>query len=267
MNTENKLLNAVDVLTVKTVTKATQTNINGISCVSEIEHEPLIAQLRSAIASNLGGSAGGKSPNERVPLDADALQKYEQIEDAILHRYEEFIDTPPGLYPEQSLRAWYIEFSNRYRDGTITDQRYFDEVSTLENWARIIRDKLSPPSALELAGSECPECGFAWYDTVLNTARRTEDDIKDHPPTDDDWREPPEGMKRTAKADQWNWVDKERRPALTVTYRPDNMGGLTESFAKCGNCNHVWMGSHGIRALAYEIESKDPEQAAEELSG
>lgn len=206
-------------------------------------HEGLIKQLRNAIASSLGGAAGGKPARERIPLDADALIKYDQIEAAILERHTEYSNAVPALLPEDNLRAWYVLFM-----VTATEQAITNEFRTLAAWQRIIEEKLSPPTVRELAGEKCPECGLAWYDTVLNASVV-------------DGRNPKHLDKGHEKDPDWYWVDEERKPTLTVTYRPDYTGGLTQSFAKCGNCNNVWMGAAGIRALAYTLENVIPEKA------
>lgn len=224
----NDLLDAVDQLTVEhTVTTLLDDGRKHFE-----RHDGLIKQLREAIASSVGGSAGGKPPRERIPLDADALTKYEQMEVAIGERYQALVGNVPGLYPEVNLRDWYQALDNEHRAGRVTDTTMGDELTTMLGWVRTIEEKLSPPTKRELVGEECPQCGFAWYDTVLNIAK--------HEP----------GVKP-------EWVDTERTVALTVTYRPDDRGGLTASFAKCGCCSHVWMGAHGIRALAYELERTD----------
>lgn len=214
----NPLLDAIDDLTIVHIIS---TPIDDGKTHYE-KHDGLIKQLREAIVSDLGGSAGGKPPNERIPLDADALQKYEQIEKAIGERYVALLEKVPGLYPENNLREWYQEFANQHRSGNLSDETYDDEVKTMKSWVRIISEKLSPPTVRELVGNECPKCGFDWYIDIVNLKP----------------------------------LDTERRVALTVTYRPDDKGGLMSSFVKCGCCNEVWMGSTGIRELAYEIECK-----------
>lgn len=208
-------------------------------------HDGLIKQLRDAIASNLGGgSAGGKDPRERIPLDGDAMIKYDQMEAAIGERFRAICAGVPGLYPEDTLRDWYREFTNAYRVGEVTDAGYDDELHTMESWARIITEKLSPPTPLELRDSNgqpalCPECGAGWYEVILNSGKLAK------PYTD------AEGIRHT------NWYEKERRVALNAAYQPDDHGTLTTSFVRCGCCNHVWMGAQGIRALAYELEHQN----------
>jgi len=204
-------------------------------------HEGLIKQLRTAIASSIGGSAGGKPARERIPLDADALVKYEQIEAAILERFAEYARVVPHLLPEDNLRAWAVIFLT-----TATEEQITIEYRTLEQWKTVIEEKLSPPNVIELPNEACPECGASWYSTVLNAAVA-------------DGKNPKHTDKGHERDPEWYWVDEERRPALTATYRNDDLGGLTKSFAKCGHCGHVWMGSAGIRALAYILENKQRE--------
>lgn len=202
-------------------------------------HDGLIKQLRVAIASSLGGTGGGKAARERIPLDADALTKYDQIEAAILQRFAALNIGVPHLLPEDNLRAWYVVF---IRDAT--EVEVTTEYKTLTDWKKVIEEKLSPPTVRELAGEECPECGAAWYTTVLNAAVT-------------DGRNPKHRDLKHRTDPDWFWVDEERKPALTITYRDDERKGLSESFAKCGHCGTVWMGAAGIRALAFVLERKE----------
>lgn len=221
------LLDAVDELTIEHVV----TSPVGDGKNHYERHEGLIKQLREAIVSDIGGGGGGKAPRERIPLDADALLKYQQIELAIGERFRDLCAGIPGLYPEETLRSWYVAFANAHRAGQVSDAAYDDELRAMRSWVRIILEKLSPPTKRELVGEQCPECGFAWYDTVVNVGQ---------------------GPKSGER-----WLDVDRQVALTVSYRPDDKGSLDGSFAKCGCCNHVWMGTTGIRALAYVLEHRE----------
>jgi hypothetical protein len=234
------LLDVVDALTIQhVVTTKLDDGKNHYE-----SHDGLIKQLRDAIASNIGGSAGGKPAHERIPLDADALVKYEQIEEAIGEWFRGSCEGVPGLYPEDNLRQWYIAFQHDHRAGIITQALYDGHVKALEGWAHTIEEKLSAPTVRELFDQDgrpetCPDCGAGWYEVILNAGV--------------DARNPDGTVKR-------RWYEKERRVALTVSYTPDDRGGLTASFAKCGCCGHVWMGTQGIRALAYELEHPKTEQ-------
>lgn len=190
-------------------------------------HKGLIVQLREAVASDLGGGGGaGASASERVPLDADALVKYQQLEEAISARHQSLVGGPSGLYPENDLRWWYAAFTKALQAGTKTDADYRYELRTLEGWVRMVSDKFDPPRKRELAGDSCPECGFDFY--IDNTDR----------------------------------TDPQRKVALTITYRD---GDLDTSEATCGCCKKQWHGILGLRELSYAIEEHDtPDTNAEE---
>lgn len=179
-------------------------------------HKGLIVQLREAVASDLGGGSGaGASANERVPIDADALVKYQQLEEAISGRHQSLVGGPSGLYPESDLRWWFAAFTKALQAGTKTDDDYRYELRTLQSWERMILDKFDPPRKRELAGEKCPECGFDWF------------------------------------VDATDKHDKQRKVALTITYRD---GDLEASEAACGCCKQQWHGVMGLRALSYAIE-------------
>lgn len=191
-------------------------------------HKGLIPQLRAAVASNLGGGSGaGAAGNERVPIDADALVKYQQIEEAISARHQSLVGGPSGLYPESDLRWWFAAFTRALQAGAKTDSDYRYELRALEGWVRLIEEKFEPPRKRELAGDKCPVCGFDFY--VDNSDR----------------------------------ADPQRKVALTITYRE---GDLDASEAQCGCCKTQWHGVMGLRALSYAIEENDtPDETASEV--
>jgi hypothetical protein len=182
-------------------------------------HKGLIVQLREAVASDLGGGGGaGASASERVPLDADALVKYQQIEEAISARHHSLVGGPSGRYPENDLRWWYAAFMKALQAGTKLEADYTYELRTLQTWERIILAKFDPPRKREMAGEKCPECGFDFY--IDNTDK----------------------------------ADPQRKVALTITY-PE--GDLEASEATCGCCKKQWHGLLGLRELSYSIEEHD----------
>lgn len=246
MTTTDLLLDVVDRLTIEHI----QTTKLDDGTNHYERHDGLIKQLRNAIASDLGGTgSAGKDPRERIPLDADAMLKYEQLETAIGARFKEMCQGIPGLLPEDNLRAWFVAFMNAYRAGDITETGYLDEVRILETWARVVTEKLDPPTPLELFDKDgqpevCPECGAGWYELILNSGRLNRA-VMDR-----------EGVVHTF------WYEKERRVALTAFCSPGESGALTASFVRCGCCNHVWLGARDIRHLAYDLEHKAEEATA-----
>ncbi|WP_167131942.1 DUF7341 domain-containing protein [Paramicrobacterium chengjingii] len=215
------LLDAVDILTIPHIVT---TRLDDGTKHFE-QHDGLIAQLRQAVASSLGRTESGRSdPAARVPVNGEALIKYQQIEEAILQRFADVTERVPGLLPEDNLRAWYVEF-HRYAK----EPEEIAERDILKGWALWIREQFDPPRVRELVDSDgnaaaCPECGFDWFDQVLNRGK--------------------------------GWADVQRSVALTVTYRDDERGGLTASFARCGLCGQTWHGPQGIRELAWDLENK-----------
>lgn len=226
MNLDDPLITALDQLTIDHQVRVPVED--GPDYIAT--HEGLIVQLRKAVASDLGGGGGaGASPNERTPIDADALVKYEQLEEAISGRYQSLVGGPSGYLPENDLRFWYAAFCRALQAGQKSDDDYRYELRTLESWVRMILDKFEPPRKRELAGDKCPECGFDWF------------------------------------IDATDKNDKQRKVALTITYRE---GDLDASVASCGCCKQQWHGVMGLRALSYAIEQYDtPEQEVAEPTG
>lgn len=213
---EDPLLEALDKLTVGYIV----TTVLDDGTKHYERHEALIPTLRLAIASNLGGgSQAGSAGNERIPIDADALQKYEAIERAISDRHQALVGGPSGLLPENDLRLWFAAFTQALRGSTATDDDYRYQLSALQGWVRIIEEKFSPPRRRELDQDKCPVCGFQYY--IDNTDR----------------------------------TNPERKVALTITYREDQ--GLEASEASCGCCKTVWRGVLGLRALSGLLEQPD----------
>ena len=181
-------------------------------------HKGLIVQLRGQIASDLGGGANASAaPNERVPINTDALVRYQALETAISARHQSLVGGPSALYPEKDLRDWYRAFNEAIRAGTKTEHDYRYELRTLERWELSILDGFEPPKVKELVGDPCPFCGFTFY------------------------------------VDNRDKQDLRRRVALTITYRE---GDLERSTAQCGVCEEGrWFGLMGLRALSNDIES------------
>lgn len=187
-------------------------------------HDPLIKQLRDMIGSDTGPSSGSsKAANEKAPLDIDALRKYTDVASNVRDFYVSMLHITPArdALPEVLLRIGYVEFQNRYRRGNLSEASYRIQARLWEGVVRMIEAKSSPPTTLELVNDECPVCGFAWYEVVIDRTNR----------------------------------ETERRVALTVAYTPDDRGGLSNAHARCGCCETVWAGTRGVRELAYALEN------------
>lgn len=225
MNDDDPLLAVLDRLTIDHIVRtAVEDGPDHI-----VTHHGLIPQLRAQIASDIGGGGNASaSPETRVPINTDALVRYQAIEKAISARHQELVGGPSGLYPENDLRRWFGAFTDALRSGLKMDQNYRDELKALQRWELSILDGFEPPATKELVDEPCPLCGFTFY--VDNRDRQ----------------------------------DMRRRVALTITYRA---GDMERSTAQCGVCTEGrWYGIMGLRSLSFTLEEtrKEREFAASE---
>ncbi|MEO5920629.1 MAG: hypothetical protein ABIQ01_05740 [Pseudolysinimonas sp.] len=206
-------------------------------------HPALMAQLRTAIGGNVGGSGtGGKPAYERTPIDPDALQKYLSLVNDVQEFYFEWMgERVPdvGARPEGTLAAAYLGFKRQIELGTVPDEFVKKVARHWEGRCLAIEEKLSPATMLDLPGNPCPECGMVWFDRVLNRSQSKLDPVSKQ------------------------WIDVERQGALQVVYRADDLGSLSKSYVKCGCCETVWAGDHGIRFVANELERYEQRARAE----
>jgi hypothetical protein len=194
-----------------------------------VRRDPLIQQLREAVASSLTGGNGTPAAASRVPFDADAMEQYDKLEALILDNLHQVApDHVPHLLPEQNLRTWY-----RFILPTLDEEKDRFWMKVWAIWESRIEAKLDAPVVLELIDTrtrepyECPDCGMGWFEVVLNSG--------------------PSGKGR-------RWYEKEKRVALTAMYRPDGRGGLERSAVECGCCGWRITGNN-IRGFAWELEN------------
>lgn len=194
-------------------------------------HDGLISQLRQAIASSVVGGAVAAGSKAGVPLDSDALEKYDNIDRTIGEWYVSAGLGVPGVLPEENLRALYAHVWQDAVDGIID--------AVIRGWRVMIEEKLDPPKPFELIDlhtnvpESCPDCGMGWYEVVTNSGEK-------HPGN-------PQGGR---------WYEKERRVALVARYRTDGRGGLDRTVVECGCCGWQARGRYEIRALAYDLEAR-----------
>lgn len=196
-----------------------------------VRRDPLIRLLREAIASTLTGGNGLAASASKVPFDPDAREQYDTLDGVILGALQSTGATAPHLLPEQNLRAWYTAFNTT---ATEDDTDFWFKVWQI--WETKIEAKLAPPIVLELIDTitkkpyDCPKCGMGWFETILNSG--------------------PDGRGK-------RWYDREKRIALTATYRPDAHGGLDRAAVECGCCGWRVTGSTDVRGFAWDLEEHD----------
>lgn len=224
----DELLDVIDRLTIEHPYRAI---IDGRS--RWVRRDALIGQLREAIASSVTGGNGLASATSKVPFDSDALEQYDRLDEMILHALLADTNLVPHLTPEANLRAWY-----RVVHPTLTEEQSEYWRKVWGPWEHTIVAKLHPPIVLELIDThtrkpyDCPECGMDWFEQILNSG--------------------PDGKGK-------RWYDREKRIALTATYRPDGRGGLERASVECGCCGWRVVGSSGVRGFAWDLE-EHPEE-------
>lgn len=198
-----------------------------------VRRAPLIRQLREAIASSLTGGNGLASSTSKVPFDTDASEQYTMLEHTILDKLRTIApNVVPHMLPEDNLRVWHSRF---VAYGTPEDEAGWVEFWL--DWEHRIVAKLNPPVTLELIDTAtmkpfpCPDCGMDWFEKITNSGLIP----GSHPPK--------------------RWHEREKRIALTATYRPDGQGGLERSAVECGCCGWRATGSAGVRGFAFDLEA------------
>jgi hypothetical protein len=224
MNSElSELLLAVDALTRPVVVAQWQGEV-GARTIFKRTDEPLLVQLRLAIHNNIGGSGGGKQARERTPLDVGAFALFEDIDGRVRSWMSELGGrVGKGLAVEAVLRAWFVWWSAGQREPVLVE-RFTD---MLEGWAQQIRDKLDPPSQIEIT-SPCPVCGVEWVNIGLKLADGSDD---------------PD--------------DVERVRVLAAVEREN----MDDSYAMCKSCNRVWRGVGQMRSLRIAIDDREAASA------
>lgn len=211
----NILLDAVDQLTIGQRITVRQEFDDGVRA-TKVLIPGFIGLLRESISSSTTGTGGGSLPNQRNMLDSDAAEKYDRIVSDILEAFKSVTSAKPFESPEQNLRQWFISVSNSFRAGKLSDDAMFDLTQKWVDWARIIEDKLFPPTTLEVI-SPCPSCNHRWA--------------------------------KNGDGDSIAAIVIEYRKPSS-----DRVNALSKSHAKCRNCEKVWRGDRKLRELAFFIE-------------
>jgi hypothetical protein len=190
---------------------------HSVTCIGEVQHEPLLLQLRDAIAGGIGKHAGSSAARERIPFDAGALELFDQIAGQINAWYRPLPNAREERHIHDRLNDWYLHFENQRRAGKIELET--DRITThlVEQWARQIEGMFDPPQTIEITAA-CPTCG----------ARYAHD-----PKTGD------------------------QKTAVVIEYRELGEVTLDHATGLCRFCETVWRGRHGVRELRYAIDQAE----------
>ncbi len=128
-------------------------------------HDALIAQLRRAAVPGTtnDGNGGKQDPRERIPFDADAVDKYDNLTGQIGSFYLEYMSVRPprSLPPESQLSRVSRVFVNGIRAGKVNDGLVTIVANRWDRWVTTIEDKLAGLKPIELT-APCPVCKFEW---------------------------------------------------------------------------------------------------------
>ena len=127
----------------------------------EVLHPSLISQLRRAVSSSIAKSANAVPASERNILDADAIDKLDQIGNTARGLFQSVSSAKPFPTPEQNLRQWFIGYANLIRAGKVSHENLKTKAAKVHALVRMIDDKLNPPTSIEIT-SPCPRCGKLW---------------------------------------------------------------------------------------------------------
>lgn len=231
----NYLLDAVDKLTLNHFTKVPMTKTVGprdelgelldptnsidIACISDVDHEPLLLQLRDAVAGGIGSKGGSSDGSARIPFDPGALALFDSIGATVNAWYRTVPDHREERNLTGRLRDWYVDHSNRARAGKIDEITERAALKTLEGWVRSIEAMFDPPETQEVT-DPCPACG----------GRYAID-----PKTGD------------------------RITALILEFRNLGNETLDKTTGLCRSCLTVWRGGHGMREMRWAIDNEPGE--------
>jgi len=158
-NILDDLLGLVDRLTMRHQSVYEMVDEDGNHHKITIMHDALLEQLRNAVRSSQGPRPdGGGLPSERNVLDGDALELYDEVAKRFVSMFKDVTDAKPFKSPEANLRHWYIQFSNRFQQRKVSQDRVYEALRLLSKIVGQIDAKLNPPTIIEIT-SPCPRCG------------------------------------------------------------------------------------------------------------
>ena len=226
------LLTAVDALTLPSVVKVKQSD-GDREWVTPCRQDPLLIQLRDAVAGGIGSHAGASAARERMPIDAGALELWGHIEgvvsswywaipDARMSRRE--VKMRSGVDVSTRLRVWYVHHANQVRAGKVSQFTDLEVTRKVEGWVSKIRGTFDPPIRLELTELvdgqsvpvKCPECGERFAFDPMSGDRVT---------------------------------------AVVVEYRELGEETLDRAVGSCRSCSALWRGRSSLRALRWLLDS------------
>lgn len=232
--TNQQLRSLIDQLTRERQTPVSQ--VNGITCLRP--DPPLLTALADARTANIGQGAGTTARHERVTLNLQASELHTAIHTRI-RGWARAADVPrhwtltgghpiDWTDPTGLLRAWHTR--------TLSDTRLnlAPHVQTLDQWVHQISDLIINPPRRWTLNAPCPLCNARWVIDAEGLG--------------------PIGIDPTGRRLTYPWAIAEGQQvdALTVIERDT----ITDTTTLCLNCDAVWNGTDGARALRIAIDER-----------
>ena len=269
MSENNYLLDAIDKLTRNHITRVVQTNAQGITCTSAVDHDPLLLQLRDAVVGGIGSKGSGSDGSARIPFDAGALHLFDGIAKNVNAWYLDLPGAVEERYLWDRLRDWYIDFENRRCAGKISDTLEHDTVRLIEGWSRSIEAMFDPPITLELTYEHRVPIMVPKY------RRRVIDGEVVNEPILDENGNPMTYQKRDKNGERMTRLIKtepaqcpicgeryahdpktgDQITAIILEYRNIGTETLDKATGLCRFCTTVWRGRTGLRELRWAIDN------------
>lgn len=225
------------------------------TAIVRIKRDGLLKQLRESIAGGIGSHAGSSDPRTRIPIDAGALELYNQIEENITEWFVEYAKQPVHLDPETNLRQWFILFKVKQEQGRIPHEIEREYLRIVEGWVHSIEAKFDPPKTLELTVNE-------FYRSVDSNGNAQYDENGDPIYLMD-------GDRRRVKARHlaecplcgaqraFDPKNGDQMPALILEFRDEGNQTLENATGLCRSCAEVWRGGHRVRLLSWEVGQQE----------
>lgn len=286
---QNYLLDAVDRLTLNHVTKVMQTktvedrDAEGhvtasidIACISEVDHDPLLVQLRDAVAGGIGSHAGSSPARERMPIDPSALALFDEIVAQVNAWYSNLPGAVEERYLHDRLRDWYIDYENRRRAGKVAEDAEVDTLKLVEGWARRIEGMFDPPITLELTQETRvpvmvpktrrrvdPETGESWREPVVDADGNPVmlPKLKGGVPVTRVTKVQPAPCPICGERYALNPKTGDQMTAIIIEYRNIGAETLDKATGLCRFCDTVWRGRNGLRELRWLVDHPEDETA------
>jgi hypothetical protein len=241
MSDNNWLLDAIDKLTLNHFTKVLQER-NGISCISDVDHEPLLRQLRDAVGSSTGSKGAASDGSARIPFNPTALALFDDIADRINAWYRELPAAVEERYIWDRLRDWYTDFENRRRAGKVTDTTEHVTLKLVEGWVRSIEAMFDPPTTLELT------------EQILHPTKTDTDGkpaVIGHRPA---------GCPMCGERYAHDPRTGDQITAIIIEYRNIGAETLDKATGLCRFCTTVWRGRTGLRELRWAVDHPEEKE-------